>query len=77
MFRGVFLIVLLGLLVACKTSKNTDIDTTETELFSIESRKDVLFESTRNRKIPIVIYLPKTELKLPRNNLGFFNTSLI
>jgi hypothetical protein len=64
MFKGIILIVLLGLIVACKTSKNADLGTTESELFSIESRKDVLFDSTRNRKIPIVVYRPKTDLEL-------------
>lgn len=64
MLKSIFVILMLGLLVACKTGKNAELGTTETELLSIESRKDVLFDSTRNRKIPIVIYRPKTDLEL-------------
>jgi predicted peptidase len=64
MLKSIFVLVMLGLLVACKMSKNAGIGTTETELFSIQSRKDVLFDSTRNRKIPVIIYQPKADLKL-------------
>ena len=71
MLKGIFIIVLFGLLVSCKTSKNAELKTAATPSFAVDSRKDVLFDSSRNRKIPIVIYQPKTSLVLPRY-LTFF-----
>ncbi|MBU3659301.1 MAG: alpha/beta hydrolase [Flavobacteriales bacterium] len=61
MIKGIFIIVLLGLIVACKTGKNAEIVSSETASISVETSKDVLFDSTRNRKIPILIYKAKTE----------------
>ena len=64
MLKGIFIIVLFGLLVSCKTGENAELITAETPSFAVDSRKDVLFDSSRNRKIPIVIYQPKTSQKL-------------
>jgi predicted peptidase len=64
MLKGILIIVLFGLLVSCKTSKNAKLISAETPSFEVDSRKDVLFDSSRNRKIPVVIYQPKTIQKL-------------
>jgi acetyl esterase/lipase len=64
MLKSIFVIVMLGFLVACKTSKNSELIAPEKETVSIETRKDVLFDSSRNRKIPVVIYQPKTAQNL-------------
>ena len=64
MLKGIFVSLLFGLLVACKTNLDAELVTAENVTFPVESIKDVLFDSSRNRKIPIVIYQPKTSQKL-------------
>lgn len=61
MFKSIFILCILIVIVSCRTINETNFNTGIDKL-QINQNKIILFDSARNRKIPIVIYYPKIKV---------------
>lgn len=65
-----FIPVLLLILYSCMVKKNTGLDNKnyETKLDTL-----TLFDTSRNRKIPVAFYSPVTDMKIPKQQIVIFS----
>jgi predicted peptidase len=73
MFKAIVLICILVLITSCRTSKGALAISNEIQETQISESKIELFDSIRNRKIPIIIYYPKKDVSTIKPYLVFIS----
>jgi len=73
MLKTLFLLCILVLITSCRTSKGALEFTKEIKETQINESRIELFDSTRNRKIPIIIYYPKKHVSTTNTYLVFIS----
>ncbi|REH01650.1 alpha/beta hydrolase family protein [Flavobacterium aquicola] len=66
-------ILICLLLTSCFTNKKTLVVTTENKTFEVVLDSTDLFDTSRNRKVPVVIYKPKSDHQIEKQKVVIFS----
>lgn len=73
MNRILLKICLLLLLTSCLTNKNSTVAKTEKQEYEVKLDTLNLFDSSRNRNIPVAIFSPKTDKQIENQQVVFYS----